>query len=287
MNYTSYSGLAKEQCERITDFLFECRTHDQLHNEYYLSSEYDYYPEMHTFYLAEENGEIAGFLMLYADNPDYAEISAAVHPKLRRKGIFSSLLSHAKQELIRFHYTSFQMKIEKAFPAREAFLSHYPAKYLHSEYLMIYRRENCMERSKKENFSVRPASPDDLEALTRIESQAFGDPPEVSSTYVRAAFDGKDTLLFTALFQERIIGCVSVDRSGTYQYLFALCIDSEYRHQGFGRAMLSDVLIQLSSSKQPIALGVDHDNLAALPLYQSCGFVPQTEIQYYEMPVSE
>ena len=88
----------------------------------------------------------------------------------------------------------------------------------------------------------------------------------------------------SALFQEKPVGCVSVDQSGNGNYLFGLCIDPEVQHQGFGRCMLFEVLKQLrASDDREITLGVDRENLAALPLYQSCGFKERTETQYYEM----
>lgn len=75
-----------------------------------------------------------------------------------------------------------------------------------------------------------------------------------------------------------------MEQSGNGNYLFGLCIDPEVQHQGFGRCMLSQVLEQLrASDDREITLGVDRENLAALPLYQSCGFKERTETQYYEM----
>lgn len=284
MNYSSYTELPSDLKTQISGFLQDCGRQDHLYNEIYLGSEYNYYPEMHIFYTARDSETVVGFLMIYADNPDCAEISACVHPRMRRQGIFTELFRQARQELEKFRYSTVQLKMEKAFTGREEVLSHYPVRYLNSEYLMVWNRSRDLASASADGFSLRPALREDLDALAQIESEAFGDPPEVSKTYVTAAFEGEHSLLYTALLNQVPIGCVSVDRSGHYQYLFALCIASPYRHRGFGRRMLSLVLPRLSAdSSREIALSVDEDNLAALPLYRSCGFSELTEIRYYAM----
>lgn len=284
MNYSSCTELSAELKTQIFDFLLDCGKQDQLYNEMYLGSEYNYYPDMHTFYIARDGENVTGFLMIYADTPECAELSACVLPRLRRQGIFTELFRLAQQELKKFRYSTIQLKIEKAFSDREELLAHYPVHYLHSEYVMIWKNCQSLPTVPADGFCLRPAVREDLPALAKIESESFGDPPDVSETYVTAAFEGEKSLLYTALLNETPIGCVSVDRAGRYQYLFALCIASSYRRQGFGRKLLCSVLPMLTAdSRREITIGVDRENLAALPLYRSCGFTELTEIQYYEM----
>lgn len=285
MKYTAYSFLSPEQQERIRTFLSYCNSCDHLYNEMYLGSEYSFYPEMHHFYLAEDDSGIAGFLMVYADEPDGAEISACVLPTRRRQGIFSTLFEYAQQELKRFHYSKIFLKTEKAFPARKEFLSRYPAVYSHSEYLMVCDDSaDCRPCAPGGDFSLRPAEKEDLEALAAIQAAAFDNPPDVAGTYVRETFYGEKTSLYAAFLRDTPVGCVSVDQSGPFQYLFGLCIAPAFQHQGLGRKMLAGLLELLRrDNSREIALGVDRDNLAALPLYQSCGFSQRSETQYYVM----
>ena len=97
-----------------------------MYYEIYLGSEYSFYPDMNIFYLAEDHSGIVGFLMVYADEADGAEISACVHPARRRQGIFSALFQFACRELERFHYSTILLKTEKAFAGQREFLSHFP-----------------------------------------------------------------------------------------------------------------------------------------------------------------
>lgn len=284
MDYSAYSVLSSEQKERIRAFVGFCNARDHLHNEIYLGSEFKAYPEMKVFYLAQEGSEIVGFLMVYADDQESAEISACVLPSRRREGIFSALFQQAGMELKKYHYSKVLLKTEKVFEDQQAFLSHYPVSFSHSEFLMVFDASECRPCAPKEGFSLRLAREADLPALVSISSRAFQNPLDVSETYIRQTFSGKNGLLFAALFQKKPVGCVSVDQSGNGNYLFGLCIDPEVQHQGFGRCMLSEVLKQLrASDDREITLGVDRENLAALPLYQSCGFKERTETQYYEM----
>jgi N-acetylglutamate synthase-like GNAT family acetyltransferase len=54
--------------------------------------------EVQDFLFYEENC-LVGYLGLYIFNEIEAEVSAMVHPKKRKKGIFSTLLEHAKLEV--------------------------------------------------------------------------------------------------------------------------------------------------------------------------------------------
>ena len=284
MEFVSCSVLTPERKGRIRNFIAFCNESDRMYYEIYLGSEYSFYPDMNIFYLAEDHSGIVGFLMVYADEADGAEISACVHPARRRQGIFSALFQFACRELERFHYSTILLKTEKAFAGQREFLSHFPAVYRHSEFLMIWDPGNRQPCTAVSGFSLRPAEKEDLPALTAIHAAAFDNPPDVAETYIRETYEGKDSSLYAAFLGGTPVGCVSVDQSGTYQYLFGLCIDPGHRHQGLGRSMLSRLLELLSAdSSREIALGVDRENMAALPLYESCGFSRRSETQYFEM----
>ena len=133
MDYSAYSVLSSEQKERIRAFVGFCNARDHLYNEIYLGSEFKAYPEMKVFYLAQEGAEIVGFLMVYADDRESAEISACVLSSRRREGIFSALFQQAGMELKKYHYSKVLLKTEKAFEDQQAFLSHYPVSFSHSQ----------------------------------------------------------------------------------------------------------------------------------------------------------
>ncbi len=287
MDYTSYSRLSEFQKEQIRAFTERCRKFDHLYYEFYLGSEYTFYPEMNVFYLAQDTSGLVGFLTIYADEADGAEISACVLPARRRQGIFTCMFQAALEELKRFHYTSMFLKTEKEFLFQQEVLTHYPAVYSHSEYLMVCDVSRCRPCDSDGAFSLRLAQKEDLPALAAISADAFGNPPSVAETYVRETFAGKDTYLYIALLHETPVGCVSVDQAGTWQYLFGLCIVTSYRRQGLGRRMLAQLITRLSaSSSRGIALAVDRSNMAAMPLYESCGFTRREETQYHEMVIA-
>ncbi len=157
MDYSAYSVLSSEQKERIRAFVGFCNARDHLYNEIYLGSEFKAYPEMKVFYLAQEGSEIVGFLMVYADDRESAEISACVLSSRRREGIFSALFQQAGMELKKYHYSKVLLKTEKAFEDQQAFLSHYPVSFSHSEFLMVFDASGCRPCAPKEGFSLRLA----------------------------------------------------------------------------------------------------------------------------------
>ena len=171
MDYSAYSVLSSEQKERIRAFVGFCNARDHLYNEIYLGSEFKAYPEMKVFYLAQEGAEIVGFLMVYADDRESAEISACVLSSRRREGIFSALFQQAGMELKKYHYSKVLLKTEKAFEDQQAFLSHYPVSFSHSEFLMVFDASGCRPCAPKEGFSLRLAWEADLPALVSISSR--------------------------------------------------------------------------------------------------------------------
>ena len=92
--------------------------------------------------------------------------------------------------------------------------------------------------------------------------------------------------MFIAMVDDLIVGKIQVTLGADEIYLSGFCLWPDYRGQGYGRSILTQIVNQLNRERrQPIALEVACANRQALNLYQSCGFQEVTAYDYYRQPV--
>lgn len=280
----SYNILNETQREEIQNFIDRCSAFDYTCQEVYLGNEFNVYPKMKTFFLEREGENLAGFLYLYADHETTAEISAWVHPEKRRSGIFTRLFEEAVLEIKKYSYKKVLFKTEKAFSDVNKVLAGYPVNLSHKEYHMVADNGSGVTEKDIPGFSLREAQEKELGQLAEIMKAAFAGEEFEADVHVRTTFRTEKALLFTALYQNTPVGCVSVDTSGRRNYLYALCIDPKYQGNGYGRKMLCRTVNLLARLyDKEVSLDVDEENKTAIPLYQSCGFRQASELVYYAM----
>lgn len=284
MKIRKYTELSNEYKERVRKCLGKCNEADKTYQEIYLENDFNTYKEMNCFFIAENQGGILGFLMIYGDKDTEAEISGFVMPEYRRQKIFSQLLHAAVQELKSYDYKKILFKADTVFQDLEAVMEHYPVKVSHYEYLMEGKPGRCKVVLEKDGLHIEKAKKEDLPILKDIQAEAFHEPPVMAQKYVEQTFYGGKSEIFTARYKGQPVGCLSVDRSGMENHIYAVCVALEFRNQGIGRKMLAEVLKLLSEeSERRITLGVELENKTALSLYESCGFQVMSKYCYYEM----
>ncbi len=89
---------------------------------------------------------------------------------------------------------------------------------------------------------VRQAQKGDLDIMTEIQAEAFGDTPEMARRYVESSYQSSDTMLFVIETQGRCIGCCCVDTSGERAMIFGLCVAADFRGKGLGGQLLRETM---------------------------------------------
>lgn len=140
---------------------------------------------------------------------------------------------------------------------------------------------------------IRPASPNDLDAVLAIERSAFSDPwnrpafaalvgrPEsVFLVATRPAGPGKD---------ERVVGFAVAFFAADQGDLSNLAVDEAYRRDGVGRALLEAVMASgRARGALDLWLEVRASNSAARSMYERLGFREAgVRRQYYSAPVED
>ena len=121
------------------------------------------------------------------------------------------------------------------------------------------------------NVLIRPATEDDLAALSLLESASFAVPWNEKALAGHLAAPHTLSLL---LFEEgRPVGCLLAGFSPPEGELYRISVLPEARRRGYGRALL-EAFYRAAEEREVYALYLEvrESNAAAIALYRSAGF---------------
>lgn len=227
-------------------------------------------------FLYYDGDELIGFLGLYGLSE--IEATGMVHPDHRRRGIFTELLHAARQECRKRNCSRILMISERSSEPGTGFVRQTGARYTFSEYRMRFA-EMGVPDFPQHGIALRKAGPADLAELRHLRAECLGLPQD-DKEYTPAVHDS----VYVAELEGESIGVIGVSIEGESSYIFGFGIKPEKRGRGYGREVLSRVLLELLSHQMtPAILEVAVENEKALSLYQSCGFKEITVYDYYEL----
>jgi ribosomal protein S18 acetylase RimI-like enzyme len=231
-----------------------------------------------------EDGRLVGYAPLDGFGGVF-EVTAAVLPAFRRRGIFRALFAAARQEAQLRRATGLLLVSYPASPSGSAMVQRLRLPYKSSEYRMeatvdmippLLPHDLTLERVDASNVGV----------LAQFLTISFGDAEwNVPATLLREV-ERPDKRYFLAKWDDRAIGQIGVIMEAENVYIMAVGIAPEWRNRGFGRRLLATIVRRmLAEGYTKFALDVATDNPAALTLYQSCGFHQTTAYDYYTVPL--
>lgn len=228
------------------------------------------------FYHSE--GTLVGYLGIFHMGRHTAELTGMVHPKHRRKGIFTRLYDLALEECRRRGFEKILLVCDHDSASGLGFIGSTGAVYSLSEYQMTKQGLGGAEDTG--GLVLRRAVNSDVEETARQNAIYFGfdsgtEPlPEDEEKIGRVTYlVEKDGL---------VIGKVRLESHGTRGFISGFGILPEYRSMGYGRKALIAALNALrDQGLETVGLDVSASNSSALGLYKSCGFMEQSIIDYY------
>ncbi|MEO8606383.1 MAG: ribosomal protein S18-alanine N-acetyltransferase [Chloroflexota bacterium] len=130
-------------------------------------------------------------------------------------------------------------------------------------------------------FALTPFNLADLKAILNLEQDVFPEDTygmvEFLSLYVR----GKDTFI-VARAGKKVVGYIIAYVEDYTGYVASIAVDPETRGQGLGRLLMETEMARLfEHGAEKIGLHVREDNVAAIHLYESLGFVTQETVAHY------
>jgi ribosomal-protein-alanine N-acetyltransferase len=124
---------------------------------------------------------------------------------------------------------------------------------------------------------IRPMTLDDLSVVENVDSASFIPIWQNSRTCLEYAFRQASTA--TVLENEAgLVGYQISTPTPMGGHLARLAILPQHQGQGYGYALLRDLLVQFGSrGARSVTVNTQHDNLTSLALYQKAGFQPTSE----------
>lgn len=229
--------------------------------------------------------KLIGYIGICPGRSGIIEVNGMVHPDYRRRGVFTQLYNLVEFEWKRRNSGTMLLLCERDSTCGQAFIQRTGARYLNSEYEM-YLDAADFNKAKylSQGIVLRKATNNDAKEIARQ-----------NRIYFDLHYDGGDTelilpeteeqkglIIYLAEKDQEIIGKVHLQLTVAYGGIFGLGVLPQHRCRGNGREILlgaADKLIEMGAQK--IMLQVAAENANALKLYQSCGFVTTSIMDYY------
>jgi ribosomal protein S18 acetylase RimI-like enzyme len=233
--------------------------------------------DVHQF-LAWQDGRLVGFVGLYAFGPPTIELAGAVDPAYRRRGIGTELLVAAFGVARARGFATALLVTPRNSAAGTAFARAHGGVLEHSEHALVQHvgRPSAPDDPR---IALRPATPADEPAVTRVLETAFGGPAS-----------GLAARLDQTLVIERdgaVVGTLRAPRSGPVGGIYGFGVAPELHGQGIGREALRRACAGLrAQGATEVRLEVAVENDRALRLYTSLGFERATTEDYFECRTS-
>ena len=231
-------------------------------------------------FLYHADDTLVGYLSVYPWGTKEKELIGIVHPNYRRRGIFRSLLTAAKDEWLDKGVEKFILICEHASRSGLAFLEAIGAHHDFSEHEMVLGifRER---QSYNERVHTREANANDFDALVSILTTDLDD-EEKAKRFVAKFFQEIKRPFYLGILGEEPIGCLNLHETDKEIGIYGFVVLPHYRGRGYGRQIIEDVIRSIrTQNPKSIMLDVETDNTNAIGLYLSCGFEIRTTYDYY------
>jgi len=240
-----------------------------------------------TSFLQYEIEQLVGFLALYQFNADEAEISGMVHPRFRRKHIFSQLVQRAMVASREMGLGRILFIVDHHSSSGKAFVGALQTQQLEMHEYKMTLATPILPSVFEKDLVFRQAYPDEVPVLQHLMVKAF----DMSEDYAAELYTvdnmaRSNARYYLALFNATYIGKIDVSLGEHEALIYNFGISPEYRGRGFGRQMLARTIQDLLvTGQQRITLEVEAANENALRLYESCGFIESGRYQYHALAI--
>ena len=276
--------LSDKERDAAFEIVKECNKVDQTYRVPYLDNNYNDDPHMPSFVLAYEDDVVVGFLSIYADEPNEAEVSLYVLPTYRCQGIARSLLDELAKIAKRYHLTEISYVSENNFMKQHpAFIDKYIYKPEENE-LWMEQRGRQFSLNEKSDLKVLLADLSLVGEIAEFQAQAFDNSFVLAEKYARESINDENCLLYVLKKDEQVRASCSVDISLGTNYLFGLAVQEGYQGQGLGSYLVQSILNDLYKRNGRLCqIVVEAQNVGALKLYNRLGFEQKSEIIYLKI----
>ena len=234
-------------------------------------------------YLFYQDGTLIGFLSMYGVGTDQAEVGGIVHPRHRRKGVFTALVAAARATCRQHNTDALLFVCDRRSETAIAFCESIGAAHTFSEHLMKLETPAAVVQPAGQ-FDFHRARPTDAAAIAEIIAEDTGMDAPLFRQAVASGIETGVRQYYVAKAGDTTIGTINVDVIDGLPYIYGFVIRPEQRGRGYGKQMLAATIADIVAERpQPIFLEVETDNTRALHLYQAFGFTIIRTYDYYRV----
>ncbi len=279
-------GLSAEDLIGVRHLAGLCKLHDGIDVKFNYSMLDMRDPADATDFLWFENGELVGYLPLDQFG-NKAEITAAVHPEHRGKGIFRSLYAAALGSPAAAKCTEILMVNYRSSKSGSALVALLKLPLDSSEYSMSVESSALPTMPESGGLVLRIATSADVPVLaamiqTNFGAGGWGTEKDLAEELARAG-----RYYFIAEVEGQIVGHIGTLREQGGVYIRGVGILPQWRGKGWGRRMLAESVRHelVVAGVEPVLFSLDvaTQNENALSIYQSCGFEASIVYDYYRV----
>ncbi|MEK3836733.1 GNAT family N-acetyltransferase [Paenibacillus sp. FSL R7-0128] len=237
-----------------------------------------------------EKDVLTGFIGLYGISGDL-EVCGMVRPGYRRRGIFSALWKQAETIIRQEKVKTLLLNTPAASASGNAYLKTLPLAFSHSEFQMKWDGKGSKVRASEAssasgNVMLRPARPEETPLLIAFDCDGFQMTEEdAAEMYVQHEQEGSQEHIIIELSGQPA-GKMRLWSEDNETWIYGFVVDKKLRGLGIGRSALQQTIEREQRNYNGVNLEVALDNPNALRLYESCGFVVQSQQDYYTYPLN-
>ncbi|WP_311164495.1 GNAT family N-acetyltransferase [Streptococcus cristatus] len=281
MEIQIYSKPNQEIKDQLFELVQNCHVIDGTYRLPYLDNAYNFDGDMPAFFLANLDHQTIGFLSVYADEPEQAEVSVYVLPDYRGQGIANALLQEFSKIAKKYDLSQIEYISEVKFLAEHLTFAEKFDYDLKETEIWLEQAAGTFPEEEKEGVEVLLGKKEMVVEIAAFQSQVFEMPMDTALHYASQALESPDSLLYVLKQEGQIVASCSVDTSFGSNHLFALAVDQVFQGQGLGSHLVRSILNDLSGRNgQVCQIVVEAQNIGALRLYERLGFKRKSEAVY-------
>lgn len=295
--------ISTTEYDQINELMNLCCSHDNIN----LKLELDY--KLHLYHLASKDASkrsskreflyyiddvLVAYLGVSCFDGVTGELCGMTHPLYRGQGSFHRLLALALNECRHSDFKQLLLLADGGSEPGMRFIKTNSHSFAHSEYRMkrlsaaFAPANSDSGQVSDKRVTLRPAEKSDEKNIAHFNAVFFNEEEtdEETGEYKTTPLEDQQEKDKTYMIEVNgcSIGKINVEFGEQYAFLCGFGILPEYRGKGYGRKGLTETLRLLEAQGiTTIELDVVCTNNNALGLYQSCGFVEQSVMNYYNL----
>lgn len=269
---TKTTKLSKNELKEIRNLAIISHNVDKFKTKFYWNILEDRKLPEYDDYLLYVEGNLAGYVGVFAFKEEEVELTAIIHPKYRKQGYFKSLLSEIFSDLIRRGFQKCLLICNREAEVANKIVKRLNTSFSHAEYEMVSKRKPAFENLPE--LELREYVKDDIIDLAQMDAICFNSSLDKMIFRFINSMGEKNRKVYVALHNGEKIGKVHLRfDEKNHAYIHDLCILPPHRRKRLATAMVMKIMEILEQNRiKSIYLDVEGKNESAIKLYEQCGY---------------